>query len=166
MPEFRQVADSRRDRRGGPSSFFSYSLLFFPSFSCLLLHHPSLTEVIFSSLPARHTATGPPRRPFTLPGYQLCPRGPHVATADPPVCVSHLHEGGGPDARLVIPRRGRRNPCVRSLRSYKVQFKKILSSFSLSPSTPRRGGLVTPSRLVSSSRFLVLAINRATVGIL
>lgn len=77
---------------------------------------------------ARRAASPPVRRPFALPGYQLCPRGPHVATMDPPVCVSHLHERGGPGARLVIPRRGRRNPCVRSLRSYKVQFKKILSS--------------------------------------
>lgn len=45
------------------------------------------------------------------------------------VCLSPPRKGD-PGARLVIPRRGRRNPCVRSLRSYKVQFKKIPSSLA------------------------------------
>lgn len=117
-------------------SFFSFSFFFL---SCLLHQPPTLWGNFFLTLRA---PPPPARRPFTLPGYQLCPRGPHVATVDPPVCVSHLHEGD-PGARLVIPRRGRRNPCVRSLRSYKVQFKKILSSLV---STTR-------SRYTLSSRF-------------
>lgn len=108
--------------RGGPSSLFFPCLPFF--FSCLLHQPPTLWGNFFLT---PRPPPPPARRPFALPGYQLYPRGPHVATVDPPVCVSHLHEGG-PGARLVIPRRGRRNPCVRSLRSYKVQFKKILSS--------------------------------------
>lgn len=123
--------------RGGPSSLSFPFLLFF--LSCLLHQPPTLWGNFFLTPRA---PPPPARRPFALPGYQLYPRGPHVATVDPPVCVSHLHEGG-PGARLVIPRRGRRNPCVRSLRSYKVQFKKILSSLV---STAR-------SRYTLSSRF-------------
>jgi len=119
LPEFRQVVDSRTI-----AVVLRLFLFLFFLFSSRVFSNPLLCEVIFSSLPARHR--------HRLAALLLFPdinyvRGPHVATVDPPVCVSHLHEGG-PGARLVIPRRGRRNPCVRSLRSYKVQFKKILSS--------------------------------------
>jgi hypothetical protein len=108
----------------GPSRSSASSLFLFPS-------PPSLAHRgnFFLSPCA-------PPRPAALslfPDINYVPVGRTLRRADPPVCVSHLREGGGPGARLVIPRRGRRNPCVRSLRSYKVQFKKILSlSLSLS----------------------------------
>lgn len=90
LPEFRQLGLIPVRSRWSFVSFFSFFSVFFLFVS--FFHHP-LTHRgnFFLALRAP-----PVRRPFTLPGYQLCPRGPHVATADPPVCVSHLHEEGAP----------------------------------------------------------------------
>lgn len=129
---------------------------FFLSFSCLL-HHPLLSEVISSSLAARHRHWSAVLLLF--PDINYVPVG-RTLRRWTHRCVSLTSTKGGPGARLVIPRRGRRNPCVRSLRSYKVQFKKILSALLSSSSS---SDLVTPSRLVSAFHFLVLSINRATV---
>lgn len=108
------------------SFVFFFYLLFFFFFSLLASSSPpSLCEVIFSSLPARHRSAAAALLLF--PDINYVPVG-RTLRRWTHRCVSLTSAKGDPGARLVIPRRGRRNPCVRSLRSYKVQFKKILSS--------------------------------------
>lgn len=136
MPGFRQVVDSRTIA----VVLRLFLFLFFLFSSRVFSTNPLLCEAIFSSLPARHR--------HRLAALLLFPDINYVPvgrTLRPWThrCVSLTSMKGGPGARLVIPRRGRRNPCVRSLRSYKVQFKKILSSLV---STAR-------SRYTLSSRF-------------